>query len=125
MLSLELKPNKPKFLLDENVKKNLLIFLKSEGFNAISKPNGLSNGNLAEFSKSEERVFVTNDEDFLEFSKEKIFSVVWIKVSQNNEELLINSFSKLLKELDSKDFKGKLVILYDGRFEVSPLISKA
>src|SRR3989344_5888792 len=99
--------------------------LRSEEFNAISKPNGLSNGDLAEFSKSEERVFVTNDEDFLEFSKEKIFSVVWIKVSQNNEELLINPFSKLLKELDSKDFKGKLVILYDGRFEVSPLISKA
>jgi len=65
-----------KFLLDENVKRDLLTFLISKGYDAISKPKGLSNGKLAEFSKLEKRVFVTNDEDFLEFNKEQIFSVI-------------------------------------------------
>jgi len=60
-------------LLDENVKKRLLIFLKSEEYDAISKPKGLSNGALAEFSKSEQRIFVSNDNDFLKFSKERLF----------------------------------------------------
>ncbi|MDO8460703.1 MAG: DUF5615 family PIN-like protein [Nanoarchaeota archaeon] len=121
MSSLEWKPNKPKFLLDENVKKKLLLFLKSEEYDVVFKPKGLSNGKLAEFSKSEERVFVTNDDDFLGFTKEKLFSLVWIRVSQNNEELLIDSFSKLLRELDSKDFKGKLIVLYEEKFEVTQL----
>ena len=86
MSSSEWKPNKSKFLLDENVKKKLLMFLKSEEYDVIFKPKGLSNGKLAEFSKSEERVFVTNDDDFLGFTKDKLFSLVWIRVSQNNEE---------------------------------------
>ena len=42
-----------KFLLDENVKKELLTFLKEEGYNATFKSKGLSNGRLAELSKTE------------------------------------------------------------------------
>ena len=41
-----------RFLLDENVKKELLKFLKSEGYDVTFKPKGLSNGELAAFSKS-------------------------------------------------------------------------
>jgi len=61
MLSSESKDDEIKFLLDENVKRKLLMFLKSNEYNAVSKTKGLSNGKLAEFSKSEQRIFVTND----------------------------------------------------------------
>ena len=122
MLSSVSKDNKLKFLLDENVKKKLLLLLKSEEYDAISKPKGLDNGELAKFSISEKRIFITNDIDFLKFSKEKIFSVVWLKIPQSKPELLLSSFSKLLQEIKPEDFKGNLITLHEDRFEVSPLL---
>ena len=114
-----------KFLRDENVKRRLEIFLTKQGFDIISKPKGLANGKLAEFSKSEKRVFITNDWDFTDkslYPKEKIFSVVWLRISQDKPELLITAFSKLLKEKSSiEDFEGNLITLYEDRFEVSKL----
>jgi len=75
-MSLLISPSKPKLLFDENVDTRLERFLKQQGVDVISKPKRLSNGKLAEFSKSEKRVLVTNDEDFLKFSKGEISSVV-------------------------------------------------
>ena len=113
-----------KFLLDENVKKELLKFLKQKGFDVIFKPKELSNGVLTEFSKLEQRALISNDRHFTDssrFPKEKIFSVVWLRIPQNESELLFESFSKLLKEIKSEDFKGNLIKLYEDRFEISEL----
>src|SRR3989338_8803247 len=116
-----------KFLLDENVKKELLTFLKSEGYNVTFKPKGLSNGKLASFSKSEKRVFVTNDEDFtnpVSFPKEKIFSIIWLRIPQDKPEAFLSAFSKLLKKKsEPKDFEGYLITLKEDDFEVAPLPS--
>ena len=67
-----------KFLLDENIKNELLEFLKHRGFDAIFKPKGLSNGKLAELSKLEKRVLVSNDRHFTDsqnFLKRKYFQL--------------------------------------------------
>ena len=116
--------SKLKFLFDENVDKRLERLLKQQGVDVISKPKGLSNGKLAEFSNSEQRILVTNDEDFIEFSKEKVFSLVWLRIPQRNIKSLINSFSKLLKEKTKpEDFKGFLISLKEDDFEICPLSS--
>jgi len=120
MLSLELK-NKLKFLLDENVKKELLQFLKQSGFDIIFKPKGLSNGVLAEYSKLEQRILVTNDGDFSKVTKEKIFSVIWLLIPQDKPEILVRSFSRLLEENSPENFKGNLIILREKDFKVYPL----
>ena len=118
-------PSQLKFLLDENVKKELLIFLKSEKYDVTFKPKGLSNGKLAEFSKLEKRVFVTNDEDFtnpVSFPKDKIFSIIWLRIPQDKPEAFLSAFSKLLKKKsEPKDFEGYLITLKEDDFEVSPL----
>ena len=115
-------PSKLKFLLDENVDKRLERLLKQQGVDVVSKSKGLSNGWLAEFSNSEQRILVTNDEDFIEFSKEKVFSLVWLKIPQRKIESLANSFSKLLKEKKKpEDFKGFLIVLKENEFELHPL----
>ena len=118
-----------RFLLDENVKKELLKFLNSAGYDSTFKPKGLANGELAAFSKSEKRVLVTNDFHFadpLKFPKDKIFSVVWLRVPQDKPEVLLNSFSKLLKDKsEPKDFEGFLITLNDGEFEVSDILSSS
>ena len=114
-----------KFLFDENVDMRLKRFLEKQGVDIILKPKGLSNGKLAEFSKSEQRVLVTNDEDFIEFSKEKVFSLVWLRVPQRRIESLKNSFSKLLKNKSKpEDFEGFLIELREGgKFKSSPIKS--
>ena len=114
-----------KFLLDENIKNELLEFLKHRGFDAIFKPKGLSNGKLAELSKLEKRVLVSNDRHFTDsskFPKEKIFSVVWLRIPQDKPESLMAAFSKLLKETKLKNFEGDLIILYPDRFEKLEII---
>ncbi len=117
--------SKPKFLLDENVKKELLQFLKSQGYDVISKPKGLTNGRLAAYSKSESRVLVTNDADFTDpllFSREKIFSVVWLQVPQDNPKSLISSFSALLAGFSKlSGLEGQLIVLKENSFEAKPL----
>ncbi len=110
-----------KFLLDENVKKELLKFLKEEGFDVVLKPKGSLDSMLAEYSKSEQRVLITNDKHFqdsLRFPKEKIFSVVWLRIPQDKTGTLISSFSKLLVEVPFENFEGNLITLYEYGFEI-------
>ena len=98
-------------------------FLKGD-FDAIFKPKQLSNGELAKFSISEQRIFVTNDWDFTDehsYNKETIFSIVWLRIPQDKPESLLSSFSKLLKETKSEDFDGKFITLYEDKFTVEPL----
>lgn len=108
---------KPKFLLDENVKRRLERFLSSKGYDAIA-PKELSNGRLASLSKSEQRVLVTNDEDFANaelYDRNRMFSVVLLKIPQNEPEELINAFSRLLEERE--EFEGFLIILEKDKAE--------
>ena len=120
-MSLSAFPLKTKFLFDENVDKRLEKFLKHEGVDITSKPKGLSNGKLASLSKSEKRVFVTNDSEFIKSSKEEIFSVVWLRVPQRKIESSKKAFLKLLKEAKPEDFEGKLFTLYENKIEFSEL----
>jgi predicted nuclease of predicted toxin-antitoxin system len=123
-MSLSISPSKIRFLFDENVDARLEKFLKQQGIDITRKSKGLANGKLAEFSKSEERIFVTNDDDFVEFCDDKIFSLIWLRIPQRKIESLKNSFSKLLNEINPEDFKGKLITLFEDRFDIVPLWSE-
>ena|SRR3989338_638864 len=93
--------SQPKFLLDENVKKELLRFLNSEGYD------------------------VDFTDTFL-YPKDKIFSVVWLRIPQDKPKALLESFSILLKDKSKpEDFEGFLIELReDGSFKSSPIPSK-
>ena len=101
-------------------------FLKSKGYDAIS-PKGISNGKLVLLSKSEQRILVTNDSDFTDsvpYPKGKIFSLVWLRIPQNNPKALLKSFSMLLKDkTKSDDFKENFIVLNENNFEVKPIPS--
>ena len=115
----------PKFLLDENVNKRLARFLHIKGYFAIYAPMGVSNGRLAALSKQEELVLVTNDGDFanaLRFSKEHIFSVIWLKLPQEKPESLLHAFDRLLKKIGSAgNFEGNTIVLTEEKIEIAPI----
>lgn len=112
---------------DENVKKRLENFLISKGFDVINSSKRSSDEKLASISKSDKRVLVTNDTHFSDsflFPKEKIFSVVLLRIPQDKPDALLKSFSKLLKSKSKpEDFEGFLITLKEDKFEVSPIIS--
>src|SRR3989344_4881799 len=115
--------SKHKFLLDENVRKRVQTFLVSKGYDAIFAPKEFSDKKLASMSLSEKRVVVTNDADFEDavlFPKEKIFSVILLRVPQNDPDGLISSLSSLLEK--QQKFEGLLITLKLSDFEVSPLL---
>ncbi len=115
-----------KFLLDENVKRRLLAFIKSKGFDASIAPKGVANGKLAAFCKLEKRVLITNDSDFANpilFPKGKVFSIVLLKIPQDMPEALLDIFGKLLKgKTNARDFEGKLITLKEKEIEVSEIV---
>lgn len=118
--------SKLRFLMDENVHRELGLSLKSEGFDVVFSQKGISNGKLATFSKSESRVLITNDSDFTLLPKAKVFSVIWLRIPQNEPESLLKSFSRLLKEKEApEDIEGKLIVLKKEGFEACPMLSTA
>lgn len=110
---------KTQFLLDENVRGELFPFLENLGFSPKIAPKGSSDETLAKISIKEKRVLVTNDEDFSEYPKSAIFSVIWLRIPQNDPQSLIKMFNLLLKEC--KDFKGKLIVLEKNIWKAVPL----
>ena len=107
-----------KFLIDENVKRRLAIFLEQNNFDVVLKPKGLLNGKLAEYSKNEKRILITNDNDFSKISKDKLFGVILLKIPQDKPNELIIEFSKLLKNKNRvEDYQSKLITLYEDKIE--------
>lgn len=98
-----------KFLLDENVKKSLFKFLEVNGFDVKLHLKGVKDSVLANTSKQEERILITNDWDFEWYTKDQIYSVVILRTPQHDSKALISSFEKMLKEF--KNFEGRIVLL--------------
>lgn len=74
------------------------------------------------------RVLVTNDTGFVDtelFSNETLFSVIWLKIPQDDTKALLDSFSTLVERMPvSNDFEGKLIVLASAKFEISMLPEK-
>ncbi len=111
---MSLSTPKLKFLLDENVRIELFKFLQASSIDVKLSPKSASDSFLANISKREKRILVTNDSDFLLYPRSKLFAVVWLRIPQSDAQGLINSFSGLLSAKIS--WQGKLVILtLEGR----------
>lgn len=110
---------KVRFLLDENVRKELFTLLKKMRIPTRVAPKGASDETLASISLKEKRVIVTNDGDFSEHPKDTVFSIVWLRIPQNDPQSLLTMFDQLLKECDN--FKGKLIVLKRNTWKDWPL----
>ncbi len=113
-------PN-PTFLLDENVDSQLFKLLKPKGFDVKLTPKGLSDKEVAEICLKENRILVTNDEDFQEYSDDEIYAIIWLRIPQSKPNSLIESFTKLLSEC--QQFKGKIITLSESSWKDFPLFT--
>lgn len=112
-----------RFLLDENVHRGLLVFLKEQGHEAALSPKGLSNGNVMALAVSEGRILVTHDEDFATHlvPRKPHAGILLIKIPSRHFERLKRSVDELLATWRSPDqFTGKLLVLFEDRCEEFP-----
>lgn len=114
-------PN-PIFLIDENVKKKLFLFLQQKNIDVKHAPKATSDHHLAALSYIEKRILITNDEDFTQYPDNSIYSVILLRIPQNDTDALIQSFTKLLKDIQK--FSGKLIILEKNKWHDFPLAQK-
>lgn len=112
--------SKFRFLLDENVRRELYSFLKKHHFNVKLCPKGLRNGAIAKFCLSEARTLVTNDDDFSRMSTKEIHSIIWLKIPQNDPEGLIKAFTQFLDSSPS-NLKGSIITLLPSHHKTDRL----
>lgn len=72
------------FLLDENVRIELFRYLKHKEFNVKLAPKSTPDSRLANLSKREKLIIVTNDEDFTDYLRGEVFCVVWLRIPQSD-----------------------------------------
>ena len=108
-----------KFLLDENVRIELFDLLKENSFD-VKRVRGISDAEVADISKKEARILVTNDSDFsdIELYSNAVFSVVLLRVPQSDPDALLDSFSKFIVKGKIKDFEGKFIELTEKGLKV-------
>jgi predicted nuclease of predicted toxin-antitoxin system len=105
----------PRFLLDENVRAELDLFLTRKGCSAKRLSKGAPDRSLAAASREEHRVIVTNDEDFASLPPQKVFAVVLLRIPQRDAAALLASFEKLLAEC--RTWVGRVIVLEVGRWK--------
>lgn len=115
-----------RFLIDENVHQGLVLFLKELGHDARRSPKGISNGEVLSLSISEDRILITHDTDF---SKDEIIQghpgIALLRIPPRDLEVLKTALSNLLAEKKSANlFKGKLFLIYPGRWDEFPFVFK-
>lgn len=109
-------------MLDENVRSELFRFLRNSHLDVKFVPKSCSDKWVQTISKAENRIIVTNDEDFTFCSAEEVFSVVWLRIPQNNPEILLSSFEKMVKGV--RKFVGQLIVLHPDKWDELPLVIK-
>ena len=115
---MSLSQSNPRFLLDENVRIELFNWLKSQNQDVKLSPKSATDQELANQSKTENRIFVTNDKDFFRHNPDKIHAVVILRLPQNDPESLIKSFEKLLNS--NENLAGKTVVLKPTSIKILP-----
>ena len=108
-----------KFLLDENVPKQVKSFLESRGYEAEYSPKGLKNRELASLALSGGYVLVTRDRDFANtvlYPPKRFHGIVILHIHPPKAERLIEGVKRLLARVES--YKGKLIIVRDDTIEI-------
>ena len=108
----------PKFLLDENVPKQLKRFLESKGYSAEYASKSIKNGILAALALERECVLVSRDRDFINpvLFPPKQFQGIIILISHPPEyKKLIRSMDLVLSKV--KEFRGRLFLADERNVE--------
>jgi predicted nuclease of predicted toxin-antitoxin system len=115
-----------KFLADVNIEKDVVDFLKKQGFDVLWIPDydcRLEDDDLLELANKEKRILITNDTDFGEivFLQKKISKgIVLIRVKGQEVHIKLRVLRKLIK-FHSDKLKNSFIVVSDRRIRIRPM----
>jgi len=108
-----------RFLIDENVRIEVVEFLQSAGCDVTRSASGLDDEKVAALAKKERRILLTHDmhfADILLFPPKDFFGIVRIKIHPPSANVIIPALKHLLSKV--KDFEKKLIVLEKDAFRI-------
>ena len=108
-----------RFLLDENVRADIALALRKDGFTVLQLAKGASDADLAQQSREEQLVILTNDLDFASMPTEKVYSVVLLRMPQHDAEAQYRAIRRLSAKCAT--WEGNVIVLEATRWRTLPL----
>lgn len=99
------------FIADENIPVGLIKSLFNEGFDIVRVKLRSKDPKIFERAKSEQRVILTRDKDFLnkdKFPPKESFGIIFFDINPPLIDSLQYSLNKLFKKIKPSEFKGCL-----------------
>jgi len=113
-------PSPPEFLLDENVRVEVIDFLRRKGFKAEYVPKGSTNDKVASLAKRKRLVLITHDTGFADpnlYPPKEFSGIIVIRISPSALDEILSSLERALEQV--REISGKLVVLEKGRVRIT------
>ena len=108
-----------RFLIDENIRKEVVLFLKSAGYDAVKVSFGSKDKEIAKLAKETKRIIVTHDHDFTDvwrYPPSEYPGIIRIKIHPPTAPATIHAMKDLLGRITAEQLEKKLVILEKDGF---------
>jgi predicted nuclease of predicted toxin-antitoxin system len=111
------------FVLDENVSKKLVRWLKNQGHHAVSLHElnllGIKNGSIAELAMQKNAIIVTCDRDFLQIRKELQLKsrIIFFHLDVPNYQNIVSVLTSRLPEFIEFLCKPGTIVVNEGTIE--------
>jgi len=110
-----------RFLIDENIRREVIDFLKSAGHDILVVTRGLEDEKIAQMAKKTKRIILTHDYHFaniLIYPPEVYSGIIRIKIHPPTATVIINALGSLLQKLTCGQIQNKLIILEEDGFRI-------
>ena len=111
------------FIADENIPVGLIKSLLNEGLDIVRVKLKSKDPKIFERAKSEQRVILTRDKDFLnkdKFPPKESFGIIFFDINPPLIDTLQYSLNKLFKKIKPSELKGRLFTLSLTGFKAFP-----
>lgn len=110
-----------RFLIDENIRKEVVDFLESGGHDVLKVKSGSEDDEIAQIAKETKRIILTHDRhfaDMLEYPPEEYSGIIRIRIHPPSASIIISALNDLLHKLTPEQIDGRLVILEGDGFRL-------
>lgn len=110
-----------RFIIDENVRREVADFLKEEGYDLLILPPGTDDATIARTAKESGKIILTHDRhfaDILTYPSSQYAGIIRIRINPPTADVIIHSLKELFKRLAPEDFSGRLIILEKDGFRI-------